>query len=59
MMNDFIEKTIKCIHIVCFWLDERMNIWEVSSLIIRHYLSPMDFVELDTPNLFTNNEDGI
>ena len=32
--------------------------WEMSSLM-RHYLSPMDFVTLGSPNLFTNNKDGM
>ena len=52
-MFDFMEKSINCINVVYLGLVEMMNIWEVSSLMIRHYLSPIDFVELDTPNLFT------
>ena len=32
--------------------------WKRSSLM-KHYLSPMDFVLLGSPNLFTNNEEGM
>lgn len=55
---DFIENSINRVNIAYFGLVERMNMWEVSSLM-RHYLSPMDFVELDTPNLLKDNKDGM
>jgi len=55
---DFIENSINCVNVACFGLVEEMNIWEVSSLM-RHYLSPMNFVLLDSPNLFTNNKGAI
>ena len=33
-------------------------LWEMSSLT-RHYLSPMDFVVLGSPNPITNNNGGM
>ncbi|GAG69573.1 unnamed protein product [marine sediment metagenome] len=50
------EKTINYINVVYFMLDEKMNMWTVPSLMNRHYLSPMDFVELDA--LFLITEEG-
>lgn len=47
-MINFVEKSINCVNVVYFRLVGTMNIWEVSSLM-RHYLSPMNFVHLDSP----------
>lgn len=57
---NWMGKSIKssAIHLFGWMRHIECILWEMSSLM-RHYLSPMDFVTLDSPNLITNNDGGM
>jgi len=53
-MNLIIDSAISPVNLFKLY---RNCMWEMSSLM-RNYPSPMDFVLLDSPDLFTNNNGG-